>query len=60
MGPSETKLRENVNLPVAQHHSDLLARLHGRDDRSILDDETQARMRVTVDELRAQRHGHTS
>ena len=51
-GAFETKLRENVNLPVAQHHSDLLARLHGRDDRSILDDETQARMRVTVDELR--------
>ena len=51
-GAFETKLRENVNLPVAQHHSDLLARLHGRDDRSILDEQTQDGLRESVDGLR--------
>ena len=51
-GAFETKLRENVNLPVAQHHSNLLARLHGRDDRSILDEQTQDGLRESVDGLR--------
>ena len=46
------KLCEDVDLPVAQYHSNLLNCLHNRDNRNTLDDETQARMRVTVDELR--------
>jgi hypothetical protein len=51
-GAFQTKLRENVDLPVAQHHSDLLARLHGRVDRRILDEQTQDKLRDAVNALR--------
>ena len=50
-GAFETKLRENVNLLFHTTSQRFTGCLHGRDEEH-LDDETQARMRVTVDELR--------
>ena len=55
-GSFDVKLRENVNLPIAQLHSDLLNHLREReiiqDGDDTLDDETLDRISRTVHELR--------
>ena len=55
-GSYQVKLREDVNLPTAQLHSNLLNHLRRRENQqpgdNILDDDTHGRILGTVNELR--------